>query len=74
MFIKSHSNYIHNIWFKRGYLDPKLTPTYLWRDVAYPGTRQAGYNHIPTRLIYEGMTWEIKKLLISKHHKVLVLV
>ena len=38
----------------------KPTPTYLWQDVAYPGTRQAGYNHIPTQLIYESMTWGIK--------------
>ena len=40
---------------------PSPTPAYLWRDVAYPGARQAGHNHIPTRLIYEGMTWGIKK-------------
>ena len=57
MFIKRHGNYIHNIWLKQGYFDPKPTPTYLWRDVAYPATRQAGYNNIPTRLIYEGINW-----------------
>ena len=53
-FFKMKDNYIHNIWLKRGYLDPKHTPAYPWQGVAYPGPRQAGYNHIPTRLIYEG--------------------
>ena len=40
---------------------PSPTPAYLWRVVAYPGARQARHNHIPTRLIYQVVTWEIKK-------------
>ena len=49
MFIEIHNNYIHNIWLKRGYLDPNPHPCISRRDVAYPGARQSGHNnHIPT--------------------------